>query len=341
MTSRRRWLRRRGSRVRRTVQGSGTSLADTTSSGPNTVAEPFADAIASLTAGLPEIDWAGRDVERPSYRYKLHESKRRKVLLDGEGHRQRVWAFNSKAAGLRLASDLGVATPELIADPLPLDEIDWEALPERFVLKPLEGAASRAIFLLRRTSTGYRDLMDAQDKSRDEVIGVARQLVDDGLVSARFCIEELLAPRAELLDRIAQPDDFKVFCFWDRPLVVMQRRLGGHADASRWRFKFWTADWEHLGPVKYPDRYDPTLELPAGAEEIIEVTSRIGRHLAIPFVRLDVYDTDRGVVFGEVTPHPGPPERWDPVVDEIFGRHWEYAETRLLAAGIAPNEPKP
>ena len=320
----------------RSVRGPAGRTTSTPDSDP-----PSVDPVDVLTSGLPAIDWAGRDVERPSYRYKLHESKRRKVLLDTEGHRQRVWAFNDKLAGLRLAADLGVATPTAIADVATLDELDWDSLPDRFVLKPLNGAANRATFLLHRDGDGFQDLMDGGYKSRDDVVRVAVDLVDRGLVSARFCVEELLAPRVDLRDRIAQPDDFKVFCFWDRPVVVMQRRLGGTPDHSAWRFKFWSSAWDDLGPVKYPDRCDPTLEEPAGSDEIIEAATRIGRHLAIPFVRLDLYDTDRGVVFGEVTPHPGPPERWDPKVDEILGRHWEHAEARLLAAGIAPNEPKP
>lgn len=334
----RRWLRRqvrRSSGRRRTAP---VSVGPVTSSPEVGTAD---DPLAVLRVGLPEIDWVGPDVERPGYRYKLHESKRRKVLLDAEGHRQRVWAFNSKVAGLQLAADLGIAVPGSLIDPTPLDEIDWASLPDRFVLKPLEGAASRATFLLCRDGDRYRDLMDGSHKTLDDVLAVARDLADRGLVSSRFCVEELLAPRAGLLDRVDQPDDFKVFCFWDRPVVVMQRRLGGTIDSSAWRFKFWSAGWDDLGPIKYPDRCDQSLELPEGAAEIIDVVERIGRHLAIPFVRLDVYDTDRGVVFGEVTPHPGPPERWDPRVDEILGRHWEHAEARLLAAGIAPNEPKP
>lgn len=335
----RRWIRRRARTVVRRRRTAGESAFPTTL-GPNGDST-IVDRLDALSTGLPEIDWAGRDVERPSYRYKLHESKRRKLLLDTEGHRQRVWAFNDKLAGVRLATELGVATPATIAEVRVLGDVDWENLPDRFVLKPLNGAANRATFLLRRSGDGFEDLMDGEFKSQEDVVGAAQAFVDRGLVSARFCIEELLAPRANLLDQIARPDDFKVFCFWDRPIVVMQRRLGDQLDPSAWRFKFWNSAWEDLGPVKYPDRCDPTLDVPAGGDEIIETAARIGQHLAIPFVRLDLYDTDRGVVFGEVTPHPGPPERWNPTVDEILGRHWEHAEARLLAAGFAPNEPKP
>lgn len=295
---------------------------------------PFSD-------DLPDISWTGQDGERPSYVYKLHESKRRKVLLNHEGHRQRVWAFNDKAAGLRLAAEVGVAVPETLVTAVHLADIDWTSLPDRFVLKPLNGAANRGTFLLCREGDRYLDLMDGRRKTREDITRLAGDLIDRRLVSARFCVEELLAPRADLVDRVAQPDDFKVYCFWDRPAVVMQRRLGGHADSSRWRFKFWSNRWVDLGPVKYPDRCDPDLERPEGADEILDVAARIGHRLAIPFVRLDVYDTDRGVVFGEVSPHPGPPEHWAPWIDELLGREWEFAEARLLAAGVAPNEPLP
>ena len=54
----------------------------------------------------------------------------------------------------------------------------------------------------------------------------------------------------------------------------------------------------------------------------------------MPFCRLDFYDTDRGVVFGEVTLNPGSPDYFEPAVDEFLGRHRELAAARLLVEDV-------
>lgn len=300
--------------------------------------------VASIGIGrdLPEINWREEGGLRPSYMYKLHESKRRKVLLNTYGHRQRVWAYNDKRAGYAFAESVGISVPETFVDSAVFADLDVGELPDRFVVKPHDGAANRGIYLLERTADGrYRDLMRGTTSRVDEIREAYAELVQQRRISPTCVIEELLTPRPELRDRIDAPDDFKVYCFYDRAAAVMQRRMYGQPDPRDWKFKFWTRSWDDLGPVKFPDRCDPGLELPAGAEELIAAAERAGRKLAIPFARLDFYDTDRGIVFGEVSAHPGPPEVWAPEVDELLGREWEHAEVRLLAEGISPSEPLP
>lgn len=291
---------------------------------------------------VPEIAWAEPHGVRPSFMYKLHESKRRKQLLELNGSRQRIWAFNEKRAGYRLASSLGVAVPELYLESTSMDELDWSVLPDRFAIKPHNGAANRGVFLLVRTpQNGFLDLMDNRHKSVEQVAGRYRELAASGGVSAQFAIEQLLAPREELAEVIGIPDDLKIYCFYDEPAVIMQRRMRGVADPRQWKFKIWTSAWEDVGPVKFADRYDQTLQRPGGGDEVLDAARVIGRHLSVPFVRLDLFDTPEGPVFGEVSPHPGPPERWAESADELLGRQWEIAEARLLAEGILPSEPRP
>ncbi len=295
-----------------------------------------------LGVPVPEITWAEPQGVRPSFMYKLHESKRRKRLLELNGARQRVWTFNEKRAGYRLASSLGVAVPELYLESASMDDLDWSMLPNRFAIKPHNGAANRGVFLLVRTRQNeFLDLMDNRHKSVEQIADRYREFASSGGVSARFAVEQLLAPREELAEVIGIPDDLKIYCFYDEPAVIMQRRMRGVADPRRWKFKIWTSGWEDLGPVKFADRYDPTLERPTGGDDVLDAARLIGRHLAVPFVRLDLFDTPDGPVFGEVSPHPGPPERWAASADEQLGRQWEIAEARLLAAGILPSEPRP
>ena len=293
-----------------------------------------------IGSDLPEIVWRAPNALRPSYMYKLHESKRVKLLLNAYGHRQRIWAFNDKPSGYAFAESIGVAVPAVIVPNAEMASIDWSELPPRFVIKPRNGAASRGVSLLESTADGrYHDLMRGETNTAEEIRSRYVDLVDRKLISPHCSVEELLTPRLELRDRIDAPDDFKIYCFYDRAAVVMQRRRFCSSDSRDWKFKFWTRSWDDLGRVKYLDRCDAGLERPAGAEELIAAAERVGRQLAVPFVRIDFYDTVRGVVFGEVTAHPGPPEVWTAEIDELLGREWENAEARLLAGGISVSEP--
>lgn len=152
-------------------------------------------------------------------------------------------------------------------------------------------------------------------------------------MSKTVFVEELLAPRADIADVIPIPDDLKLYCFAGRVVMIMQRRLNGTNDRSRWAFRMWTEDWRDFGPVKYRDRLDPGLAAPSGGTAVVDAARRLSAEIAVPFIRLDFYDTDRGPVLGEVTPHPGPPEVLRADADEILGREWELAEAKFIAAG--------
>lgn len=279
---------------------------------------------------------------RASYMNKLHESKRRSSILQLLDHRQPVWAHNDKLSGYRLAQSAGVSTPGVFYRSTTLEDVDWMSLPPQFVVKPLDGANNRGVFLLVADQDGrYLDLMDDEVKTLDDVKDEYAELFESKKITRRFAVEELLRPGPDLSDVIDIPDDLKVYCFYDRSVVAMQRRMNGTADRSKWTFKFWSRTGDDLGPVKYPDRCDPDLQRPDGLDEVFEAADAIGRQLSWPFCRLDFFATSRGPVFGELAPHPGPPEVWDDATDEWLGREWELAEARLLVEGAPLVERRP
>lgn len=49
-----------------------------------------------------------------------------------------------------------------------------------------------------------------------------------------------------------------------------------------------------------------------------------------PIQRIDFYETDRGIVFGEITQNPGRPPSLVPEWDEKLGAVYEDAYARLL-----------
>ncbi|MFT5202299.1 MAG: hypothetical protein ACI9C1_001687 [Candidatus Aldehydirespiratoraceae bacterium] len=270
---------------------------------------------------------------RASYMNALHETKRRMGLLRALGARHPYWDVNSKQGGYRFAAAHGISHPETIARYASLDEIDLADLPSRFLLKPDSGSNNRGIMGLDRQDDGtYIDRLLGRVMTWEDVRAEYSDHADNGRISKSVMVEELLCKPG---DSNSITDDFKVYCFYDRAELIMQRDMSQSQDRSQWKFKFWNRDWEDVGPVKYADRCHPELERPPHAEEIIAEAERLGKALRQPFIRLDFYDSDRGVVFGEVTLTPGPPEVFAPEVDEYLGRHREYAVARLMAEDIA------
>lgn len=261
------------------------------------------------------------------------ETMRRMALLRAAGVRQPYGDVNAKDGGYRFARSLDVDVPRELSRHDSVDDIDWQSLPDEVLVKPRWGATNRGVFALERQRDGsHVDRLRGRRLQQAEIRDEYRRHVEQRQISAALIIEELLH-KPGVPGSI--PDDFKVYCFYDRAAMVMQRDMGRHPDPARWRFKFWDRDWADVGSIKFTDRVDPQLGPPLHGAAIIDAAERMGRELRLPFVRLDFYDTDRGAVFGEVTMAPGPPEVFTPTVDEELGRRFEIAAARLLAEDIA------
>ncbi|MEZ5166404.1 MAG: ATP-grasp fold amidoligase family protein [Acidimicrobiales bacterium] len=240
--------------------------------------------------------------ERPSYMHALHETKRRMAVMREFGVRHPYWEVNDKLGGYRYVAALGLDHPAVLARHDEIRDVDPGAIPRRFLVKPVGGSTNRGVFgldLEDRPATGaYTELLTGRELTWAQVVEEYESHVVEKRISAALVVEELLRhPR----DTAAIPDDFKVYCFYDRAALVMQRHMNATADRTAWRFKFWDREWVDLGPIKFADRCDPDLPPPVHGDAIIEAAERLGAALRLPFVRLDFYDTDRGAVFGEVT----------------------------------------
>lgn len=207
-------------------------------------------------------------------------------------------------------------------------------LPDAYVVKPTHGSGAAIVVSKRApqdarlpTEPGswvYRQVRPEQ-AHRDEVVGIARgwlgQLYGQGpnrewvygQVPPRIIVEELLTDRDG-----GVPDDYKFFVFHGRCVYVQ-------VDSGRFGLRsqdFFTRDWRHLPLSGGPPWRDPPPGRPACLPEMLEVAERLS--IETDFVRVDLYDVDGRVVFGELTSFPaGGDSPFDPDhFDTEFGRHW-------------------
>lgn len=193
------------------------------------------------------------------------------------------------------------------------EQIDFDRLPDRFVVKTTHGC-------------GWNILVENKEKVDDQQIKhqcaqwLQQNYYDLGRewcyknIRPRILVEEYLGN-----DRGEPPYDFKFFCFGGiaRLVQVDVGRFGNH------QRDFYDMDWNRL-PVKkgYCDNLPVPLPVPDSLEEMVRVAQALAQ--GTDFVRVDLYNVNGRVYFGELTNYPGggstdfEPEEYA----VLFGSYW-------------------
>jgi hypothetical protein len=246
----------------------------------------------------------------------------------------------TKARQKEMAVRLGlpVARPYLTGVPLDaaLAFVEDRAL-ERFVVKPNLSRSGIGCKALVARDGGYLDLKRGLHGSlashRRDLLRAYEPLGRDD----DWIVEELLLPVDGGLRSI---DDFKLYCFGGRVELIVHKRAGtGGADNS-----IYTRDWRPVN-VGMDDRDALVYQAPLNGRRLVEFAERAAGQLFYPFIRVDVYDSSRGVVLGEFTPGPGRRYRLNEEWNAIFVQRWHEAAEALIeglrSGAITPLGPPP
>lgn len=122
-------------------------------------------------------------------------------------------------------------------------------------------------------------------------------------------------------ERIGGPEtdltDYKVFVFDGRPRMI--QTLTARRTAAGMRA--YSPEWEYLGRARDHAPGEP-VPRPADLDRMLAAAARIGA--GFDFIRVDLYDHDGRLWFGELTPYPGSGlVAWqDPDLDRRVGSWW-------------------
>lgn len=169
------------------------------------------------------------------------------------------------------------------------DEIDFDKLPNQFVLKCSHDSGGVII---------------CKDKSQLDA-DKARKVLSKGLkrnyyyqtrewpyknVKPRIIAEQFMVDESGI-----ELKDYKYYCF-DGKVKMMFVATGRPHDT---RFDFFDTDFNHL-PVKQGyDWADKPIAKPLGFDEMIALAEKLSQN--IPHVRVDFYDINGQIYFGEMT----------------------------------------
>jgi TupA-like ATPgrasp len=127
-----------------------------------------------------------------------------------------------------------------------------------------------------------------------------------------FLVEELLGPPG------SPPPDYKIFVFDGQPdIIEMVNRYDG--DQQR----LYRPDWSPLEVLYGYQGIAPIAPRPPEFEQMLDIAGRLGR--PFDFIRVDLYNVDGMIIFGELTPYPcGGFDRFRPASFDVeLGNRWK------------------
>ncbi|MGO0575404.1 ATP-grasp fold amidoligase family protein [Ornithinimicrobium panacihumi] len=294
--------------------------------------------VAALEAELASYrgERDGHDLP-PSFRRELMAARgSAKALWHTPGARQHpLLQVPYKLRNYRLAASHGVPVPRVLGVWAKTSDIDLDGLPERFVLKSDRGAGSHGVLPLTRVG-----------HDRYRVAGKAGELDAAALRAHLDATDQARGPffAEELLEQVGQapgtlPDDVKAYAFYGRIGHVLLRRAGQHGNLATVASRYVDEQGQDLGHDVIPAGTDPGIPLPVSFTEMMDVARHLSRAVALPFIRVDLYDTPDGPVLGELTRTPGGKQLYRADHDRALGEFWADARRRLdvdIQAGRPP-----
>ena len=190
-----------------------------------------------------------------------------------------------------------------------VDEIDWDALPNQFVLKTTHGGGGGGVVICKdKTKFDKNKARKVLQKSLDSDIYWNYREWPYKDVPKRIIAEQFMSNNGKDLE------DYKIHCFNGEPkfILVCSNRYGNGAMID----DFYSPDWELMG-VRRPGH--PNSETPLVKPELLEQMLELAKTLSkdIPFLRTDFYIINNQIYFGELTFFPASgmnkfdPEEWD------------------------------
>ena len=178
------------------------------------------------------------------------------------------------------------------------DEIELSSLPNQFALKLSVGCGTNYV------------CFDKNNLNYEELLSRVNQWIKVGFFerNARFVgkphKEVIVCEKVIGKDYIA-PVDYKFYCFNGKPMAIL---CVSERNTDTKHGCFMSLDWnliEDLGE-SHPKKYAKLLELPEKPMNLNRMVS-ISQELSapFPFMRIDLYDVDGEIRFGEFTMAPG------------------------------------
>ena len=204
-----------------------------------------------------------------------------------------------------------------------VEDIDWDSLPNQFVLKTTHGGGGGGVVICKDKSIFDRDAARKKlQKSLDSDIYLSFREWPYKDVPKRIIAEQYMTDESGV-----ELKDYKFFCFNGRVQcfkVDFDRFISHKAN-------YYDREGSLLpfGEKVFPPDFDRVFDKPKNFDSMISLAERLSED--VPFVRVDFYNSNGNIYFGEITFFPAAgmgkfePEDWDEKLGE-----WINLKDKLL-----------
>ena len=177
------------------------------------------------------------------------------------------------------------------------NKIDFETLPLSFILKTTDGGGGETVYIVKDKT---KEDLDAVRKKLNSWIGrknidAGREWAYTGIRKSQIIAEELLINKK---DPNAGIEDFKILCFKGEPkyIIVDKDRYIDH------KRNFYSINWERKYVSTDHEQFEEEYSKPDNLNEMLEIAHQLSKDF--PFVRVDLYNVEDKIYFGELTFYP-------------------------------------
>ena len=198
------------------------------------------------------------------------------------------------------------------------ENVDWESLPESFVIKTQHGGGGLSVIVVPDKNKMTKEEMVSRlffSISKTGERGGGREWAYWGNPTG-VVVEELLVNRE---NPEAGVNDYKFFCYNGKPefIIVDVDRYIGH------KRNFYDLNWNNLHITSDCPAADREIPRPNNLDDMIKVAEKLSEDF--PYVRVDLYSVDGRVYFGELTFYPwsGYVQYTPDEADFLFGKDFK------------------
>ncbi|MGI5977355.1 MAG: ATP-grasp fold amidoligase family protein [Candidatus Limivicinus sp.] len=193
------------------------------------------------------------------------------------------------------------------------DEIDFEKLPERFVLKCNHDSGGLVVCRDKSNLNIAHAKKKIEKCLKQNFFIIGREYQYKNIIPKILC-EEFISENGEI------PTDYKIFCFDGEPDVVLACTNRFSMNSNKAQYGFFDLNWNYLAWDRGDDKACPMkINKPENLERMLEIARILSKDFL--FARIDLYNIKGKIYFGEITLSPNSGFDGDilPETDKYFG----------------------
>lgn len=193
-----------------------------------------------------------------------------------------------------------------------VDDIPWDLLPKKFALKLNNGAGTNIIC----TNKDKLDIEEATNKFKSWMKKKYHLMSSE--LQYKHIVPKIICEKFIETEDNHAPEDYKIYCFNGKVAYTM---LCIGREKGKPKFYFFDKNWEiarlNKDSKDLPEGYK--FSKPENLDKMFEIAEKLSN--PFPFVRVDLYNIEGDILFGELTftPNGGKDENLPKETDKYFG----------------------